>query len=113
MPEFMVGYKESRPSGTDRPTMLKKIAIAELAQRIQTVLEDITSQHAEYVLLQGDQPQAAVVPYDEFCRFQDFRESAIRRRWDRLLDRMAERNARFSEEEVAAEVEAARGELDG
>lgn len=92
--------------------MLKKIAIADLAQRIQIVLDEVTSQHAEYVLLRGDQPQAAVVPYDEFCRFSDFRESAIRRRWDRFLDRMAERNARFSEQEVAHDVAAALGELD-
>jgi len=93
--------------------MLKHIPIAGLEQCLQTVLEDVTSQHAEYVLVHGDQPQAAVVPYDEFRRFLDFRERAIQQRWDRLLDRMAQRNSRFSDQEVADDVAAALGELDG
>ena len=42
---------------------------------------------------------------------QSFQEQEVLRRFDRLLARMAEKNARFSDEEVAREVEAARDEL--
>lgn len=86
--------------------MQKTITTAELRQNIDAMLEDVSSQHTAYVLTSDDRPRAAVVPYDDFCRFQAFQDSELRSRWDRLLDRMAERNASFSEQEVADDVTA-------
>lgn len=86
--------------------MQKTIAAAELRNHIDTVLKEVASEHTAYVLTADEKPQAAVVPYDEFRRFQAFQDSELRRRWDRLLDRMAKRNARYSEQEVADDVAA-------
>ena len=54
-----------------------------------------------------------LVPYAEFLRFQQFQASDVLPRFDRALARLAERNAGFSDEEVAADVAAARDELPG
>ncbi len=48
------------------------------------------------------------MPYEDFVRFQELQEQATLARFDRLLNRMVTENAGYSEEEVAADVEAAR-----
>ena len=61
---------------------------------------------------QADAPEAALIPYEEFLRFQVLQEKDVLARFDRLVARMAEQNAPVSEEEVAADAETARAELD-
>lgn len=65
-----------------------------------------------YVLIRGSQPRAVLVPYEEFLRYQELEEGETLRRFGRLRARMAEASADLSEEEVAAELEAARAELE-
>ena len=50
--------------------------------------------------------------YQEFLRLQALQEQEVLARFDRLVVRVAEQNAARSEEEVAADVAAARAELD-
>jgi hypothetical protein len=52
-------------------------------------------------------------PYEEFLRFQALQEQDVLARFDQLVARMAAQNAAVGEEEVAADVVAARAELDG
>jgi hypothetical protein len=52
-----------------------------------------------------------LIPYEEFIRFQELHEQAILDRVDQLLSRMATQNAADGEEEVAAEIEAARSDV--
>lgn len=78
-----------------------------------SIFEDITRKQVSYVVTDDSEPQAALVPYAEFLRFQKFQESDVLSRFDRVMARLADRNARFSEEEVAADVTAARDELPG
>lgn len=92
--------------------MLKVIGMNELQGQLEAVVEEVAAQQTVYVLQRGDQPQAAFVPYEQLRRFQAFQESEVGRRFDRLLDRMARRNTRFSEQEVADDVAAALAELD-
>ena len=93
--------------------MEKTIGVSELRLRLPAVLEEVSTQHTAYVLTRGKRPQAAFVPYEEFRRFRTFREGEVARRFDRLLERMAENNARFSEQEVADDVAATLAELGG
>ncbi len=92
--------------------MDKRIAVNELQERLQSVLDEVSSQHTAYVLTRDEEPQAAFVPYEEFRRFATFRQGQVARRFDRLLARMAKNNARFSEQEIDADVSAAIAELD-
>ena len=66
-----------------------------------------------YVLTRGSRPEAALIPYEEFVHYQVLNEQDLLARFDQLVERMAEQNAADGEEEVAAEVAAARAELGG
>ena len=92
--------------------MQKIIGVTDLQRRFKTVLDEVAEDHVPYVLIRGSQPRAALVPYEEFLRYQELEEGEILRRFRRLRARMAKASADLSDEDVAAEVAAARAELD-
>ncbi len=93
--------------------MQKTMATAELEQCLQAVLDEMVRERVSVVLERDGQPQAALIPYAEYEAFLRFLESRelISGRFSEMLDRLAEQNAHISEEEVAADVEAAREEV--
>jgi prevent-host-death family protein len=92
--------------------MQKIIGVTDLQRRLKAVLDEVAEDNVPYVLTRGSQPRAVLVPYDEFLRYQELKESEVVRRFQRLRARMAEASAGLSEDELAAEVAAARAELD-
>ena len=91
--------------------MHKTIGVPDLERRLRAVLEEVVQQQVPYVLTEDSRPEAVLVPYDEFLRMQRFQESRTLARFDELLARMAERNAHYTEDEVAQDVAEARAEL--
>ena len=92
--------------------MQKIIGVTELQRRFRSVFDEVTRKHIPYVLTRGSRPEAALISYEEFLRYQALREQDVLARFDRLVARMAEQNAAVGEEEVAADVTAALSELD-
>jgi len=88
--------------------MNKIIGVTELQRRFKSVFDEVGKRGIAYILTRGSRPEAALVPYDEFLRYQEFQESEILDRYDRLVDRMAVQNAHFSEEEIEADIRVAR-----
>jgi PHD/YefM family antitoxin component YafN of YafNO toxin-antitoxin module len=91
--------------------MQKKVAVAELGERFRAVFDEVTEDHIEYVVTRGQKPEAILVPYDEFQRLLKHSDDEILRRFDEVRERIRERTAGISEEEIAADVAAARAEL--
>jgi prevent-host-death family protein len=87
------------------------IGVTELQRRFRAVFEDVTKNHVPYVLTRGSKPQAVLIPYDEYMRYQAQKKETEDQRYERLMKRMQELNAHFSDEEVAADVEAAIQEV--
>ena len=92
--------------------MHKIIGVTELQRRFRSVFDQVAEENIPYVLTRGSRPEAALIPYEEFLRFQALQEQDVLARFDRLVVRMAEQNEAISEEEVAADVAAARAEMD-
>jgi len=92
--------------------MQKTIGITELQRRFRSVFDEVAQENVPYVLTRGNRPEAAIISYEEFVRYQGLQEQEILARFDALIARMAQRNAAFSDDEVAADVEAALAELD-
>jgi prevent-host-death family protein len=92
--------------------MQKIIGVTELQRHFRSVFDEVAEKHVPYVLTRGSRPEAAIIPYEEFLRFQALKEQDLLARFDQLMARMAEQNAAVSEEEAAADVAAARGEVD-
>ena len=92
----------------DEAVMQKIIGVTELQRSFRAVLDEVAQRRVPYSLTRGSRPEAVIIPYDDFVRFQELQEQATLARFDRLLARMATENAQYSEDEVAADVEAAR-----
>lgn len=91
--------------------MQKTVAAAELGERFRAVFDEVTEDHVPYVVTREQQPEAVLVPYAEFQRLLRSSDDEMLRRFDEVRTRIRERTSRFSEEEVAADVAAARAEL--
>jgi prevent-host-death family protein len=93
--------------------MQKVIGVTELQRRFRAIFDEVARGNVPYVLTRGSRPEAALIPYDEFLRFQQLREDEVLARFDELVARLAERNEGIDEAEVAADIAAAVAELDG
>jgi prevent-host-death family protein len=90
--------------------MYRIIGVTELQRRFRSVFDRVAKENTSYVLTRGSRPEAALISYEQFLRFQALQERDVLHLFDRLTARMAEQNAAISEEEVAADVAAARAE---
>ncbi len=88
--------------------MNKIIGVTELQRHFKKVLDEVVKRGTPHILTRGSRPEAALIPYNEFQRYQEFQEREILLRFDRLVERMAAQNKRFSEEEVEADVRVAQ-----
>ena len=90
--------------------MFKIIDVTELQRRFRFVFDEVVEQQTTFVLTRGGQPQAVLVSYQEYRRLQaDQTEDALAQ-FDRAWDRLARINAGVDENQLAADIEAARGE---
>jgi prevent-host-death family protein len=92
--------------------MQKIFGVTDLQRRFRAVLDEVVGRHVPYVLTRGSRPEAALVPYEDYLRFQELEERDVLRLFDRCRARLALRNAEVSDEEVARDVARARSELD-
>ena len=89
-------------------SMNKIIGVTELQRSFRAIFEEVAHKRMPYVLTRGSRPEAALIPYEEYLRFQQFQEKDILGRFDRLIERMAAHNEAFTEEEVEADIRKAR-----
>ncbi|MCP3964509.1 MAG: type II toxin-antitoxin system Phd/YefM family antitoxin [bacterium] len=90
--------------------MKKTIAITELKTRCDAVIDEVAEEHVPYVLTRAEHPRAALVPYQDFLRFQALADD-VHERFDRTRAAFRHRTADLGDEEVAADVEAALAEV--
>jgi prevent-host-death family protein len=88
--------------------MNKIIGVTELQRRFKSVLDEVVKRGVPYILTRGSRAEAALLPYEDFLRYQEMQEKEILARFDLLRERMAEQNRQYSEEEVDADIRAAR-----
>ena len=92
--------------------MQRIIGVTELQRRFRSVFDEVVKQHIPYILTRGSQPEAVLIPYEDFLRYQELDEQDVLARFDHLVARMAEQNIKLSEEELSADVTAAIAEVD-
>jgi prevent-host-death family protein len=90
--------------------MQKIIGVTELQRRFRAIFDEVVRKRTSVVLTRGSRPEAVLIPYSDYLRFQEIQESEVLARFDRVWDRLAEANAAYSDEEIAADIEAARRE---
>lgn len=88
--------------------MQKIIGVTELQRKFRPFFEDVVRKRTLLVLTRGSRPEAVLIPYEDYLRFQQMQESEVLARFDQVWNRLAEVNAAFSEDEIAADIKAAR-----
>jgi prevent-host-death family protein len=90
--------------------MQKIIGVTELQRRFRPFFEEVVRKRIPLVLTRGSRPEAVLIPYEDYLHFQELQESEVLARFDKVWKRIAETNATYEEDEIAADIEAARQE---
>ena len=84
--------------------MARIIGVSELQRKFRAVFDEVVRRHIPYILTRGSRPEAVILPYDKYLKFVRADESGVLDRLDRALARMADLNAKFSDEEIEADL---------
>lgn len=91
--------------------MQKIIGTTDMQRNFRAVFDEVVKDRVPYVLTRGSRPEAVLIPYTDYLRYQQLQERDVLKRVDALLARLAEQNAVFDEDEVVADVAAAIAEV--
>jgi prevent-host-death family protein len=89
--------------------MQQIVGVTELQRKFRSFFEDVVSKHVPLVLTRGSRPEAVLIPYEDYLRFQQMQESEVLSRFDRVWNRLSQLNATIGDDELAADIKAARG----
>ena len=89
--------------------MQQIIGVTELQRKFRSYFESVVSQRIPLVLTRGSRPEAVLISYEDYLRFQQMQESEVLARFDKVWSRLAELNAAIGDDELAADIKAARG----
>jgi prevent-host-death family protein len=87
--------------------MDKIIGVTELQRKFRAIFDEVVHQRVPYILTRGSRPEAVLLPYAQYVQLMRADEAGVLKRFDAMLGRMADANARFSEAEVEADLKAA------
>ena len=88
--------------------MQKIIGVTELQRRFRAIFDEVVRKQTPVILTRGSRPEAVLISYQDYLRFQKIQESEMLAHFDQVRDRLSEANAVYSDEEIAADVETAR-----
>ena len=88
--------------------MQQIIGVTELQRKFRSFFDEVVRKHTPLVLTRGSRPEAVLISYEDYVRFQQMQESEVLAHFDQVWNRLAEVNATFSEDEIAADIKAAR-----
>lgn len=87
--------------------MQKIIGVTDLQRRFRSIFDEVARQRIPYVLTRDSRPEAALIPYEDFMRFQKWQEDDVLARFDALTARLVEQTKQLDDEDVAHDVKAA------
>lgn len=87
--------------------MNKIIGVTELQRKFRTIFDEVVERQTPYILTRGSRPEAVLVPYEQYLKFVHADEAGVLKRLDNALARMAVVNAKYSDEEVEADLKQA------
>jgi prevent-host-death family protein len=88
--------------------MQQIIGVTELQRKFRAFFEGVVSKRTPLVLTRGSRPEAVLISYDLYLRFQQMQESEVLARFDRVWNRLAQLNVTVGDDELAADIQSAR-----
>jgi len=89
--------------------MQQIVGVTELQRRFRAFFDEVVRKRTPLILTRGSRPEAVLISYEDFLRFQQMQESEVLAGFDRVWNRLAEVNAAYSEAEITADIQSARG----
>lgn len=88
--------------------MQKIIGVTELQRRFRPFFDEVVRKRIPLVLTRGSSPEAVLIPYEDYLKYQEWQENEVLARFDQVWNRLSELNASFSEEEIDKDIEIIR-----
>jgi prevent-host-death family protein len=88
--------------------MQQIIGVTELQRKFRSFFDEVVRKRTPLILTRGSRPEAVLIPYEDYLRFQQMQESEVLARFDQVWHRLSEANAAVSEAELGADIQAAR-----
>jgi prevent-host-death family protein len=88
--------------------MQKIVGVTELQRRFRPFFEDVVRKRTPLVLTRGSRPEAVLIPYEDYLRFQQMQEGEVLAHFEQVWNRLSQVNAEYSLDEIAADIQAAR-----
>ena len=88
--------------------MQEIVGVTELQRRFRSFFDQVVQKNTPLVLTRGSRPEAVMIPYQEYLRFQQMQESEVLARFDRVWEKLGKLNAAYSDDEIAADIREAR-----
>lgn len=90
--------------------MQQIISISELRRRFRHYYEAVVRARTSLVITRGSTREAVLMPHEEYMHYLRMRETEVLAKFDQVWDRLAEANTESREEELVADIKAARRE---
>ena len=87
----------------------KTIPVAELQKDMEHILDEVAAAHVPYVLTRNDRPAVVMISYADYLKLLSREE--VWARFSKTWAELGEKNAKYSEEEIAADVDLAIKEV--
>jgi prevent-host-death family protein len=88
--------------------MQQIIGVTELQRQFRSFFDEVVRKRIPLVLTRGSRPEAVLISYDDFLRFQQMQESEVLAQFDRVWNRLVKVNAEFDDDEITADIKIAR-----
>jgi prevent-host-death family protein len=88
--------------------MQQIIGVTELQRKFRAFFEGVVSKRTPLVLTRGSRPEAVLISYEDYLRFQQMQESEVLAHFDRVWNRLAQLNVTVGDDELAADIQSAR-----
>jgi prevent-host-death family protein len=85
------------------------VGVTELQRKFRSFFDQVVRKRTPVILTRGSRPEAVLIPYEDYLRFQQMQENEVLAHFDRVWNRLAEVNAGYSDTEIAADIKAAKG----
>jgi len=86
----------------------KIIGVTELQRRFRQFFDQVAKKNTPIILTRGSRPEAALIPYEDYLRLQELKESDVLARFDQVWDRLGKMNEIYTEAEIETDIKAAR-----
>jgi len=88
--------------------MQEIVGVTELQRRFRSFFDQVVQKNTPLILTRGSRPEAVMIPYQDYLRFQQIQESEVLARFDRVWEKLGELNAEYNDDEIAADIRTAR-----